>query len=290
MEKLFPENGFPEQYDPDSVYYESRNFLKESQPFSLKTDIMTPSSNKYVHKHREIEIIMGISGTGSVIADLKTLPVNMGEIVVINPNTVHYVISDNVFKYYYLIIDTEFLMSNGIDLSSCYVEEHIDDKTLTQLLMKLSREYEIDDEYKNFMLRNCIIEIMIHIFRYHIVADISPEKDSKTYLKIKHTINYIKTHFKSDLSLDDLANEAGLSKYHFCREFKKATALTPVEFINRTRCEYARNLLESKKYSVSEIGEICGFSTSAHFSRTFKKIFGKYPSDYVKGTKPQKPL
>lgn len=65
-------------------------------------------------------------------------------------------------------------------------------------------------------------------------------------------------------------------------EFKKATDLTPVEFINRTRCEFAKNLLESKKYSVAEIGEMSGFSTSAHFSKTFKGFFGVYPSDYMK--------
>lgn len=132
------------------------------------------------------------------------------------------------------------------------------------------------------MLRACIVGIIVNLCRNYQINETKVVKESRTLQKIKHSINYIKTNFRNDLTLDEIADEAELSKYHFCREFKKATDLTPVEFINRTRCEYAKSLLESKRYSVTEIGEMCGFSTSAHFSKTFRVFFGTYPSDYMK--------
>lgn len=282
MEKIFPENIFTERISPDKVYYETRNFINNVLPFSFHIDIMVNTSHHYVHKHREIEILSGISGSGQVIADLKTIPVDENEIVVINPNKVHYIVSDNIFKYYCLIIDSDFLEANGIDTESVYFKDHITDPSLTAMIENLNSEWKKDDEYRNMMLKSCVIGIIVNLCRNHLVNETMLEKESRTLQKIKHSINFIKNNFRNELTLDNIADEAGLSKYHYCREFKKATNLTPVEFINRTRCEFAKNLLESKKYSVAEIGEMSGFSTSAHFSKTFKGFFGVYPSDYMK--------
>ncbi len=282
MEKIFPENIFTERINPDKVYYETRNFIKSVLPFSFFTDIMVNTPHHYVHKHREIEILAGISGNGNVIADLKTIPLAEDQIVVINRNKVHYVVSDSLVKYYCLIIDSDFLAANGIDTQAVCFEELIRDKELFGLIKQLNDEWKKDDEYRNLILRAKVTEIVVNLCRKYIVNETMVEKESKTLQKIKHSINYIKNNFREDLTLDDVAEEAGLSKYHYCREFKKATDLTPVEFINRTRCEFAKNLLESKKYSVAEIGEMSGFLTPAYFSKTFKSFFGTYPSDYMK--------
>ncbi len=282
MEKIFPENIFTEKLNFDKVYYETRNFIKNALPFSLHTDYMVKTANHYVHKHREVELLVGISGSGQVIADLKTIPIKEREIVVINPNKVHYIISESVFTYYCIIADSEFLAANGIDIASLSFEEHFEDPELLSLVERLNTEWKIEDSYRNQVLRSILIEIMVRLCRSHTANDTMAENESRTLQKIKLSINYIKTHYQEDLSLDLIAKEAGLSKYHYCREFKKATDLTPIEFINRTRCEHAKSLLESNKYSIAEISERCGFATSAHFSKTFRGFFDVYPSDYNK--------
>ncbi len=289
MEKIFPENFLTENIQPDKVYYEARNFINNVLPFSFHTDIMVKTDHHYVHKHREIEILTGLSGKGQVIADLKNIPLCENEIAVINPNKVHYIVSDDVFCYYCLIIDSGFLTENGIDPDSLYFEDHIVDPAVTALMQRLAEEWKKMDEYRNLILKTCVLQIVASLCRSHLVKDTMIEKESRTLQKIKHSINFIKNNFRRDLTLDEISGEAGLSKFHFCREFKKATDLTPVEFVNRTRCEFAKNLLESQKYSVSEIGEMCGFSTSAHFSKTFRSFFGMYPSDYMKRNAGQEP-
>ena len=283
MEKIFPENIFSERIRPDTVYYETRNFINRALPFSLHTDYMVHTDHHYVHKHREVELLVPISGEGQVVADLKVIPMTVGDVVVINPNKVHYILSENVFTYYGLIVDSEFLAANGIHTASLYFEDCFRDAALVDQIHRLNEEWKRDDAYRSQLLRAMLVEIMVHLCRYHVVNETMVEKESRTLQKIKQSINYIKNHFQRDLTLEEIAGKAGLSKYHFCREFKKATDLTPVEFINRTRCEFAKSLLESNKYSVAEISEMCGFATSAHFSKTFRGFFGSYPSDFNKG-------
>ncbi len=282
MEKIFPENIFRERIQPDTIYYEARNFINSVLPFSLHTDYMVNTNHHYLHKHREVELLIPISGSGQVVADLKPIPMSEGDVVVVNPNKVHYVLSDNVFTYYCLIVDSEFLAENGIDTASLYFEDCFRDPELIELIHQLDDEWKRDNIFRNQLLRALLIEIMVRLCRYHVVNDTKMEKESRTLQKIKYSINYIKNNFRRDLTLEEIAREAGLSKYHYCREFKKATDLTPVEFINRTRCEFAKNLLESNKYSIADISEMCGFATSAHFSKTFRGFFGIYPSDYNK--------
>lgn len=266
----------------DKVYYESRNFINRVLPFSLHIDIMVNTPHHYVHKQRELELIVGISGEGQVITDLKPIPAAKDEIVVIHPNHIHYVVSDTIFKYYCLIIDPDFLTTCGVQAESIYFNDHICDPELVRLFHKLYEEWNLDDPYRNAILKSYVSQILVTLCRHHQVSDITSKKESRTLRKIKQSISYIKINFRQSLSLDEIAEEAGLSKYHYCREFKKATDLTPIEFINRTRCEFAKNLFETKKYSVSEVSELSGFSTLAHFSKTFRSFFGAYPSEFVK--------
>lgn len=289
MEKIFPETLFSESIRFDTVYYETRNFLPDALPFSLHTDYMVPTPRHYVHKHREIELLMAVSGKGQVIADLKTISLCGSEIAVIHPNKVHYVVSESVFTYYCLIIDSDFLVDCGIDPSSLCFEDHIISKELTEKMHRLQQEWSENKDYRNLLLRALLLDLVVHLCRHHLIRETMAEKEGPTLRKIKQSINFIKNHFRRDLTLDEIAAEAGLSKYHFCREFKKATDLTPIEFINRTRCEYAKNLLESQKYSVTEISEMCGFRTASHFSKTFRGFFGVYPSDYVRNNQKVNP-
>lgn len=268
-----------------NIYYESRMFVNSVLPFSLHIDIMVNTSHHYVHKHKELEILKGISGSGVVYTDMKPIEASENDIIIANPNRIHYITSDKVYKYYCLIIDSDFLSSMGIDAESVCLEDHIKDPYLSDLMDKIYEEWSSSSEYRSVLLRSYVSELLILLLRNYHAAQTVSEKESKTLKKIKQSITYIKNNYKRDITLDEISSVASLSRYHFCREFKKATNLTPVEFINRTRCELAKELLESKKYTISDISELCGFATTAHFSKTFKGFFGSYPSEFVKKLK-----
>lgn len=270
------------------IVKEIRSFVNSDLPLVFHVDIMVNTPHHYVHKHRDMEFLMGISGNGVVYTDMRAHDISENEIVVVNTNKIHYVTSENVFKYYCLQIDSDYLSALGIDAESLIFAEKIVDDEMSNIMNRIYSEWSSNDEFHKVMIKSLINEFAIKLFRGYKITDTSNEKESRTLKKVKQSISFIKRNYTRDISLDEIASVAGLSRYHFCREFKKATDLTPIEFINRMRCEYAKTLLESHKYSISEISAMVGFTTSAHFSKIFKRFFSSYPSEYNKNAEEDK--
>ena len=93
------------------------------------------------------------------------------------------------------------------------------------------------------------------------------------------SIRYIKEHFAQPISLDLMAQEGGLSKCHFCREFKKATRMTPMQFLWRIRIKRAKDLLR-KDLPVSTIALKVGFNDLSCFNRHFRSSVGLTPTEF----------
>jgi AraC family transcriptional regulator len=104
--------------------------------------------------------------------------------------------------------------------------------------------------------------------------------------RIEKVYLYVESHFREDLTLDDLADAACFSKYHFHRIFTALTGETPADYLLRLRLEKAANQLDRNSgQTISDIAFDCGFSSLAFFSRVFKKQFGRSPSAFMKDSK-----
>ena len=86
----------------------------------------------------------------------------------------------------------------------------------------------------------------------------------------------------SDLSVDMIADEVGISRVHLHRKMKELTNQTPHDFIRNLRLKQAANLLANQHQNVTEVMYACGFSNAASFSTIFKKFYGMSPRDYMK--------
>ena len=100
--------------------------------------------------------------------------------------------------------------------------------------------------------------------------------------RIARAVQHIGRYCEQNLTLEDYAAMCCMSKYHFLRTFKQVTGETPFEYRMRIRIENAKEMLEEKALSVSEIGERLGFSSPAYFSDSFKKATGVSPKKYIK--------
>lgn len=99
--------------------------------------------------------------------------------------------------------------------------------------------------------------------------------------RINKTLDYIDLNIANQFTLDELAEIATFSKFHFHRIFQALVGETPFQFILRVRLEKAATLLVShKKESISEIAYGCGFTDISIFSRNFKKYFSITASQY----------
>lgn len=97
---------------------------------------------------------------------------------------------------------------------------------------------------------------------------------------IKKVQEYIESNIDKKISVEQLAGLALISKRNFERRFKKATANTPVEYLQRVKIEAARRSLETGRENINEVMYAVGYSDSKAFRTVFKKITGLSPLDY----------
>ena len=82
-----------------------------------------------------------------------------------------------------------------------------------------------------------------------------------------------------DFGKDEFASAMNASPSLLYKKIKAITNQSPVDFIKTIRLDYSLELLNSKKHSVTEVSEMCGFSSVGYFSTVFKKHFGKSPTE-----------
>ena len=85
----------------------------------------------------------------------------------------------------------------------------------------------------------------------------------------------------SDLSVDGIAEEVGISRVHLHRKMKELTGQTPHDFIRNIRLKQAAKLLSSQNMNITEVMYACGFNNAASFSTIFKKFYGMSPREYM---------
>jgi AraC family transcriptional regulator len=124
--------------------------------------------------------------------------------------------------------------------------------------------------------------IAIHLARDYGVT-IEESRGGSTSLpgyKLRQITDWMAEHIAEDFSLDRLAAQAGLSKFHFQRLFKSAVGVAPSRYHINLRMNLARRLLRETKKSIVDIALEVGYANSSHFAQLFRRETGLSPSDY----------
>ena len=103
--------------------------------------------------------------------------------------------------------------------------------------------------------------------------------DDKLMERVMQVIN--KNIGNAELSVDDIAEEVGISRVHLHRKMKELTGQTPHDFIRNIRLKQAANLLTTQNMNITEVMYACGFNNPASFSTIFKKFYGMSPREYM---------
>ena len=99
------------------------------------------------------------------------------------------------------------------------------------------------------------------------------------YRRVVQAKLFIDVHFADNIDLDNIADEAYFSKFHFIRLFKSIYNKTPHQYLIQVRIENAKLLLTTES-TVSEACYSVGFTSMGSFSILFKKLVGISPSEY----------
>lgn len=114
--------------------------------------------------------------------------------------------------------------------------------------------------------------------------EVSAAAKSDQPVNILRVIQYIENNFAEKINLETLAQQANLSKFHFCRFFTKHTGMSPMRFVNLLRIEKAKEFLGRHDQTVSIISFLAGYNDLGTFIRQFKSKTGLTPADYKRTT------
>lgn len=98
--------------------------------------------------------------------------------------------------------------------------------------------------------------------------------------KLRRAAEFIEAHASQVIRIEDIARSVGVSRYHFHRQFKKSTGLTPHQYIVQKRIDRAKSLLSRSDLPIIEVGARVGFADQSHFTTTFRKLTSMTPRAY----------
>jgi signal transduction histidine kinase/ligand-binding sensor domain-containing protein/AraC-like DNA-binding protein len=106
--------------------------------------------------------------------------------------------------------------------------------------------------------------------------------DSANDKLIKRVVDYIKDHLEdSEMSVEDLSREVGISRVHLNRKLKEILGMSPSALIKSIRLKQAAYLLVNNKVNISEVAYKVGFSSHSYFSYNFHEFFGMSPKEFI---------
>ena len=98
--------------------------------------------------------------------------------------------------------------------------------------------------------------------------------------KLRRVTSFVHERIGSPITLDDLANVAGVSRFHFHRQFRKSMGVTPHDYVLRARIERAKALLTGSDLTIGEVSGAVGFADQSHFSNIFRKLTAMTPRGF----------
>lgn len=123
--------------------------------------------------------------------------------------------------------------------------------------------------------------VLIHVIETDIPVNVSGNLLLEDRVRI--LLNYIHSNYAKNITLDDLALAANVSKSEVLRCFKTIIHTSPIKYLKNFRLQNAAYMLKNSTYSIQTIYELCGFDNNSYFSKSFKEIYNCSPREYREG-------
>lgn len=247
-----------------------------------------------VHHHDFFEICFLLGGEVRFRVEGKTLTLEPGDMLLINPRELHHAIisRDTLYERIVLWIDKNFLLElsgGGEDLSACF-DTHLPTHsnrlrpTATQrvylqgLLEKLVGEFYGSEPGSALYARGLLTQFLVEVNR---ISAKTKEDSAQEKSLIDRVLRYIGEHYRENLTLEEIASAFYVSKYHLSHAFSHQVGTSIYRYIQFRRLMHARELLEAGAMP-GEVYPLCGFGDYTNFYRAFKNAYGCSPREFVR--------
>ena len=234
------------------------------------------------HYHDNYEIYYLINGNVRYFLDSKIFDLKPGDIILIPPGKLHKttVISNVPAERLLISFTADFFGRKiGDHLFKCFNNPLVSEpQKYIDILTKIEKEYLVNDEYTEDVVKNLISFFLINLSRVSTDDNYNVPISSLS----EEIIKYINNNYDNDISLQTVSDEFFISKNHISTLFKKETGFGFNEYLTVIRIKNSEHLLITTNMSISKIAFACGFQDSNYFSSVFKKANGVTPLKYRK--------
>ncbi len=222
-------------------------------------------------------------GTMSSYCQSATHILPTGTVLLLNPGEVHAPkpATENGWGFRMIYLENGFFQSRREDFGSGvprFVKPFVQDDALAASLLRLHRKLEKDADTLN--IEDDLADVFTHLGERHVCE---PRNDSTTRDergKIIRVKDYLHGYYRKNISVEELAEIAQLSRFHLMRTFRRDVGLSPHAYLTQLRVEAAKKLL-SEGASIVDVASDTGFTDQSHFTRHFKRITGVTPGQYL---------
>lgn len=259
------------------------------------------------HWHNELELIYIESGVCIYRTNRREYQLKAGDAIYLNPGTLHALeaVEDNTVFYANLFDRTFLTGTDGSYFDLHYVAPVFRQKAMeavpiwrnaegTEHVLDLIRQTIVvcrdEPPFFALVLRNIHSEIWGYLCqRVQECRDQRTETQMEANdIRVKQMLLYIMEHYRTRISIPELADCANISERECYRLFRQYLRQTPNLFLQYYRVQKAKNLLCTTQMPVTEISSAAGFESISYFSKIFKRLTNMTPSEFRSFQKTQK--
>ncbi|MCI2046545.1 MAG: AraC family transcriptional regulator [Faecalibacterium sp.] len=236
-----------------------------------------------LHTHSCTEVFYCLSGAGQFNIAGHLHAVSPDDMVIVNPQVEHTELSLNANPLEYVVLGIEgieFLFSGPEDtyaMLNCRTER----ERVLFVLRALLQEISLDADGCEVVCQDLLEVLLLWLVRsnsFTVRPCSAPIRSgSKECAAVKR---YLEENFKENITLEQLAGVAHINKYYLSHAFQQEYGVSPIAYLGRQRISESKYLLENTNHSLSQIGEMLGFSSLSYFSQCFHKAEGISPNEY----------
>lgn len=225
--------------------------------------VWSESIDKHFDSHNHVRhYVISVVMQGVVTVYLKSseLICHKGDVFIIQPYIVHSVHQGRDARLLSMCIGTDFIEETDLEPAEGIFRELLKDAVERGIFGKEQREKLLASLRTVYRLRD------------------NGRKEMDAGIKIM--ADKISSHPEQELPIETLAADIFVSKYYFIRKFKSSIGMTPHQFCIQNRIRKSQRMLDEDK-TISGIAAEMGFYDQSHFDKTFRRIVGISPSEYV---------
>ncbi len=244
------------------------------------------------HWHEEFEVLYIVKGKCRLQVPGEEHILSSGEMAFVNSNTLHYAIGEPFFVLESFVF-SPLLLTGSTD--SIFHRKYVRPLMESSFKVWITGKDEDRDHFRKayvaqreesfayeFTVRENLSSLLLSLYREKEKAlNLASRPKDTDSIRIGRMLDYIHSHYRENITLDDIASSSALSAREALRCFRRTISDTPIQYLLKYRLmQSASLLLGDPSLSVSEITTLCGFDYPCYYSRQFKRFYHYAPKEY----------